>query len=196
MPETGRRVRLPDGRRLGYAEFGDPAGRPILYFHGFPSSRLEAGLAHGAALRTGVRIVAPDRPGSGLSDFLPGRTLKDWPAGRERSGRYPWPRKVRDIGSIGRRALCGGLRLPYATAADGCGNRGGAGPPGESGGGKEDAAGGPLQFLPGPQGAETDGTSLSGTSGAVFPLSAGDSPGLALGSGLPPGTGRCSDALT
>jgi pimeloyl-ACP methyl ester carboxylesterase len=79
MPETGKQVRLPDGRRLGYAEFGDPLGRPVLYFHGFPASRLEARLAHEAALRTGVRLVAADRPGSGLSDFLPERTLSDWP---------------------------------------------------------------------------------------------------------------------
>jgi pimeloyl-ACP methyl ester carboxylesterase len=32
---------LPDGRRLAYAEFGDPNGHPVLYFHGAPSSRLE-----------------------------------------------------------------------------------------------------------------------------------------------------------
>ncbi|ACJ00705.1 alpha/beta fold hydrolase [Rhodospirillum centenum] len=69
-------LRLPDGRLLGYAEYGDPAGPPLLYFHGYPSSRLEAGLIplhH-------VRLIAPDRPGYGLSAPKPGRRLLDWPA--------------------------------------------------------------------------------------------------------------------
>lgn len=32
----------PDGLVLGYAEYGSPNGFPILFFHGYPSSRLEA----------------------------------------------------------------------------------------------------------------------------------------------------------
>ena len=36
-------ITLPDGRQLGYAEYGNPEGKPIFYFHGFPGSRLEAG---------------------------------------------------------------------------------------------------------------------------------------------------------
>ena len=35
-------IALPDGRRLAIAEFGTPHGVPVLYFHGFPASRLEA----------------------------------------------------------------------------------------------------------------------------------------------------------
>jgi len=72
-------IRLGDGRRLGYAEYGDPQGKPLFYFHGFPASRLEAALLHPAACRHGVRVVAADRPGCGLSDFLPGRRIGDWP---------------------------------------------------------------------------------------------------------------------
>ena len=34
-------ITLPDGRRLGYAEYGDPDAMPVLYCHGFPSCRLE-----------------------------------------------------------------------------------------------------------------------------------------------------------
>ena len=30
---------LPDGRRLGYTEFGDPSGIPLFAFHGTPGSR-------------------------------------------------------------------------------------------------------------------------------------------------------------
>jgi pimeloyl-ACP methyl ester carboxylesterase len=73
------RIRLRDGRRLGYAEWGDPAGRPLLYFHGWPGSRVEGRLADEAAKETGVRLIAIDRPGMGLSDFQPRRTLVDWP---------------------------------------------------------------------------------------------------------------------
>jgi len=78
--KTENTLPLPDGRTLGWAEFGDPGGKPVLYCHGFPGSRLEAELTNTAAGRHGLRIVAPDRPGYGLSDFQPGRTLASWPA--------------------------------------------------------------------------------------------------------------------
>jgi pimeloyl-ACP methyl ester carboxylesterase len=73
-------IRLPDGRRLGYAWFGAPHGRVVLYCHGFPASRLEAALADAAARDLGLRILAPDRPGFGASDPQPGRVLADWTA--------------------------------------------------------------------------------------------------------------------
>ncbi len=79
-PETtDRTLRLRDGRFLGYAEVGDPDGRPVLYFHGFPGSRLEARLTHAAAAGGGVRVIALDRPGMGLSTHKPGRGFLDWP---------------------------------------------------------------------------------------------------------------------
>jgi len=73
-------LKLPDGRRLAYAEYGDPHGHPTLYFHGFPGSRLEAALAIESAAKAGVRLIAADRPGIGGSDRKPGRCLLDWPA--------------------------------------------------------------------------------------------------------------------
>jgi len=73
-------VTLPDGRELAYEEYGDPAGNPVLSFHGGLSSRLDAAPAHQAALDLGVRLLSPDRPGIGLSTFQPGRRLLDWPA--------------------------------------------------------------------------------------------------------------------
>lgn len=39
--KTENTIKLRDGRTLGYAEYGDPNGRPVLHFHGFPSSRYE-----------------------------------------------------------------------------------------------------------------------------------------------------------
>jgi pimeloyl-ACP methyl ester carboxylesterase len=71
---------LRDGRRLGYAQYGQPDGEPLFYFHGHPGSRLEARLAQPAAAAAGLRVIALDRPGYGLSDFRPGRALTDWPA--------------------------------------------------------------------------------------------------------------------
>ena len=76
---TASTIRLKDGRRLGYADLGDPSGTPVFYFHGFPSSRLEACMVEEHARRLGVRLLSVDRPGYGLSDDLPGRTISDWP---------------------------------------------------------------------------------------------------------------------
>lgn len=68
-------VRLPDGRVIAAEEYGDPAGPVVLYFHGWPASRLEAGLIANLP----VRLLALDRPGYGRSSPQPGRTLLDWP---------------------------------------------------------------------------------------------------------------------
>lgn len=73
-------LRLRDGRTLAYAEWGDPAGRPVLGCHGSPSSRLERHVEDPEAYRRwGVRVVVPDRPGFGRSDPQPGRRVLDWP---------------------------------------------------------------------------------------------------------------------
>jgi pimeloyl-ACP methyl ester carboxylesterase len=73
-------IRLPDGRALAYAEYGDPAGRVVLGCHGSPSSRLERHVEDPEDYRRwGVRFVVPDRPGFGRSDPQPGRRVTDWP---------------------------------------------------------------------------------------------------------------------
>jgi pimeloyl-ACP methyl ester carboxylesterase len=71
-------IKLRDGRTLGYAEYGDPSGEPLLFFHGTPGSRLMAVPAWND-VSLGQRIIVPDRPGLGLSDFKPNRTILDWP---------------------------------------------------------------------------------------------------------------------
>jgi len=70
---------LPDGRVMGYCEYGDPMGMPVIFCHGYPASRLQATLTQSVAKQIGLRIVSADRPGFGLSDPLPGRNLLDWP---------------------------------------------------------------------------------------------------------------------
>jgi len=72
-------LRLRDGRQLGFATFGDADGLPVFYLHGSFGSRLEGRIAHVAALKRHVRIIAVDRPGFGLSEPRPKRRLLDWP---------------------------------------------------------------------------------------------------------------------
>jgi pimeloyl-ACP methyl ester carboxylesterase len=61
-------VRLRDGRRLGFAEFGPVAGRPLLWFHGTPGARRQiAPEARRLAYEREVRIVSVERPGVGDS---------------------------------------------------------------------------------------------------------------------------------
>ena len=77
--QSDKTLRLRDGRRLAYAEYGDPSGSPVILFHGNPSSRLSWGLIPGSPFRPHLRLIAPARPGFGHSDFQPGRQLLDWP---------------------------------------------------------------------------------------------------------------------
>ncbi len=78
--ETEHRITLADGRTLACLALGEPGGAPVMYFHGYPGSRLEGRLAAGAARRLGLRLLAPDRPGFGDSSFQPGRTIGAWAA--------------------------------------------------------------------------------------------------------------------
>ena len=73
-------LRLDDGRTLSYAVYGDPDGRPVFAFHGWPGSRLDAEFLAQTAVEMGIRVIAPDRPGYGGSTFQPARSLSDWPA--------------------------------------------------------------------------------------------------------------------
>ena len=78
-PCLDERIRLKDGRTLCYAEFGDPEGYPVIYFHGFPGSRLDPWPHHPIFSRQAIRIICPDRPGSGNSTPRPERQLIDYP---------------------------------------------------------------------------------------------------------------------
>ena len=61
-------VVLDDGRKLGFAEFGDPDGDPVLWFHGTPGARQQLPPDVGDAGRErGLRIIGMERPGTGES---------------------------------------------------------------------------------------------------------------------------------
>ena len=67
------------GRELGYAEFGDPNGRLVLWFHGTPGGRRQlpvVGREAGELL--GLRVVVVARPGSGVSTDHQYTCIGDW----------------------------------------------------------------------------------------------------------------------
>lgn len=72
-------VQLADGRRLAYRATGPAGGLPLYLFHGLAESRLTVHPDESVLEELGIRLVAIDRPGVGLSDPHPGRTLLDWP---------------------------------------------------------------------------------------------------------------------
>ncbi len=74
-PPPLRILTLPDGRRVACAEYGDPGGLPVLALHGTPGSRLMFALADRAARERGIRLIAPERPGYGLSDYRHSESL-------------------------------------------------------------------------------------------------------------------------
>jgi len=75
---TATTMRLSDGRVLGFAEQGDPTGRPVFFFHGINGSRLLRHPDDAIARRLGLRIFTFDRPGLGLSTPKRRRRILDW----------------------------------------------------------------------------------------------------------------------
>ncbi|KAH7353211.1 alpha/beta hydrolase [Plectosphaerella cucumerina] len=105
---TSSTFTLSDGRQLGYAQFGLLTGRPVFYCHGLPGCRIEAGHLHQAAVEAGVRLIAADRPGIGLSSPQPGRTILDHAGDLDQLARHL---QVENFGVMG---VSGGG--PYALA--------------------------------------------------------------------------------
>jgi pimeloyl-ACP methyl ester carboxylesterase len=68
-------ISLSDGRTVSYIDCGDPDGEVLFYFHGSPGSRYEGWFFDRPARTHGYRVIAPDRPGMGRSDHVPGYTL-------------------------------------------------------------------------------------------------------------------------
>lgn len=78
VPIELKAMTLADGRTLSWAEFGDPAGRPVFYLHGGGACHIEGAWFHREAVAEGIRIIAPDRPSAGRSTPDPGRTILDF----------------------------------------------------------------------------------------------------------------------
>src|ERR1035441_10709914 len=124
---------MPDGRRLGYAEFGDPRGPLVLWFHGTPGARRQVPpVAREASKDLGLRIVCVERPGVGDSTDHLYRRLSDWAAdvavvadrlGHERfmvvglSGGAPYA--LACAHELGGRVVAGGRPGPFGATAGG-----------------------------------------------------------------------------
>ncbi|MGB3702915.1 MAG: alpha/beta hydrolase [Anaerolineales bacterium] len=70
---------LTDGRKLGYVEYGEPQGKAVFHFNGSGGSRLEYPADQAILTDLGIRFIASDRPGHGISDPQPDRSLLNWP---------------------------------------------------------------------------------------------------------------------
>ena len=99
-----------DGGTCFLARYGDPAGYPVFYLHGFPGSHREGALAAKSAMTHGVCLYAIDRPGYGKSHPRPDLTLADWPDYQEHLAR------ALGLTRYGVIALSGGAPYAYAAA--------------------------------------------------------------------------------
>lgn len=66
---------LDDGRTLGFDDVGSATGVPVLFVHGSPDSRRARHPDDTVAADLGIRLVAVDRPGAGLSTPHPVGTV-------------------------------------------------------------------------------------------------------------------------
>lgn len=76
-PRVDTETVLPDGRRLGWCEWGNPDGVPLLRLQGTPGSRLSRHPDPGMWSALGLRVITIDRPGFGTSTPLEGRGFRE-----------------------------------------------------------------------------------------------------------------------
>jgi len=79
MDKTNQILDLKDGRKLGFAEYGTPDGKPVFHFNGSGGSRLERPSDLNILTALGIRYISTDRPGHGNSSLKQDRELLDWP---------------------------------------------------------------------------------------------------------------------
>jgi pimeloyl-ACP methyl ester carboxylesterase len=103
-------VQLKNGAIIAFEQYGDASGVPVIFCHGWPSSRTMARLTDEAARGLGVRIISPDRPGISGSSLQPNRKLSDWPEVVERLANHLGIEKFRML------AISGGAPYAYTTA--------------------------------------------------------------------------------
>ena len=103
-------IQLQDGAVVVFEEYGDANGVPLIFCHGWPSSRTMARLTDEPARELGIRVISPDRPGISGSSLQPDRKLSDWPRVVERIVDHLGVREFRML------AISGGAPYAYATA--------------------------------------------------------------------------------
>jgi pimeloyl-ACP methyl ester carboxylesterase len=73
-------VSVGSDRVVGLYEYGDSSGAPMFVFHGVPACGAGFGWADAPARARGLRLLAPDRPGVGLTTPLADWSVSDYPA--------------------------------------------------------------------------------------------------------------------
>lgn len=125
MTDTVRILKLSTGNRVVWDQYGAPEGDPVFFCHGWPGSRRQAGRLDAAAKEFNFFVIAFDRPGVALSEKIPGRTLRDWPAMLEEiSSRFGFDRfRVLGVSGGGPYALISAWAMPdrVIAAATVCG---------------------------------------------------------------------------
>jgi len=107
---TENLIQLPDGAVVAFEEYGDANGVPVIFCHGWPSSRTMARLTDEPARELGIRIVSFDRSGIRCSSLQPNRKLSDWPCLLEQVV------ERLDLPEFRMLAISGGALYAYATA--------------------------------------------------------------------------------
>lgn len=72
-------IRLSDGRALYYSDNGDAKAHPVILMHGIAGSRILRHPDDDILMQEGIRLIIPERPGSGDSDSKADRRVTDWP---------------------------------------------------------------------------------------------------------------------
>ena len=67
---TDNLVITRSGRKVEVREYGDASGHPVVFFHGLIGSHHQASYVGDQASKQGLRIIAPNRPGVGASEFV------------------------------------------------------------------------------------------------------------------------------
>jgi len=75
---VGVEVTRENGSVIAYEVVGEPDAAPVLFCHGLADSRLSARLFTQVARELGLRVLAPDRPGTGRTAPRRLRRLADW----------------------------------------------------------------------------------------------------------------------
>ncbi len=77
LEPTTFELAMREGRTLTYCLYGPGEGVPVIFHYGTPGVRLLSPQAVRAAVRRGIRLLVPDRPGYGGSSRRPGRRVAD-----------------------------------------------------------------------------------------------------------------------
>jgi pimeloyl-ACP methyl ester carboxylesterase len=102
-------VQLKNGAIIAFEQYGDASGVPVIFCHGWPSSRDGAPYDE-AARGLGIRIISPDRPGISGSEFAAQSQIGRLATSCRATGQSSRYREFRML------AISGGAPYAYATA--------------------------------------------------------------------------------